>query len=300
MSYKKNYQPVSQIDSLAFFAIFGNSESLLNAHEILANKYENDGDMLSAFKEFNAMVHVNPYSAYYNMCAADCLYKMGDLNGALKYYKEANIYSESYLTHIKIGEIYMIKNDLEMAITHYEMAKLLVNENNKLNLNIKLYIAYSIANEYEKAKIIYSELNRIEKGIEIIIPTNAFTFNKYVPQQVRLQIDDADEYIERGKLGLAEASLLKSLSIYDTPIANFKLGELYFKKSEPIKSIYYLQKVYSDYKADATYLHTLIEVYIRNENIDEAKLALTQLKKINPHYFELEKLQENINNIFLM
>lgn len=296
IDYRLVYQPSSFLDSLAFSVMVNSNESLTNAHRLLAEMYEQKGDYMNAFKEYNALTKINPYWPPYFRSAANCLIKLNDLAGALKYYERSNSYGESYFAHFRAGEICLIKNDLDKAIFHFEKAVALAADDELMTVLSKLYITLLFNNQKDKAEVVKMKINNIDPYREIAIPPRFFAFMQYIPKQIQNYIDEANEQLEKGNSEEAITLLLQSLQIYDTPIANRKLGELFYKKKEFDRSLFHLKRVYNDFKGDYSYLHYLVIVNLSNRNTLDAQRALEQIKKVAPDYPQIDKLQGYIDS----
>jgi len=291
IDYRKIYKPVSYVDSLAFNVMVDKDLTVADAHLQLAKEYEQIGDYENSFREYNALVMTNPYWPQYVRKAADCLLAMSDLPGAILYFNRSLEYGEpSFYARFRLGELYLIKNDIAKAITHFEEA-LKLAEKEKLNVLVKLYTAYSYQNDESNANRVMVEIQKLKPGVKPQIPQRTNTFMEYIPVQVSNQINQANQLLKELKVDEAEALLNESLKIKDNHIAHRRLGEIYFKKKEMQRSLYELKMVYNDFDADTKYLHMLTLVYLSLGKNQDAKMCVDRIKSVEPNYPGLEKLQ---------
>jgi tetratricopeptide (TPR) repeat protein len=295
IDYRKIYRPVSFLDSLAFTVMASKDISTSDAHEELAIRYEGQHDYGNAFREYNALVKINPYWSLYYRKAADCLINNGDLPYALKYYNRSLLFEESFYGWFRAGEIYLIKNDLTQAIRYFSKAlELAGNDNDRIKVLTKLTIAYAYLNDKGNTSRILQSLRRMKPGIQITVPPRGYFYASYIPVEVRPFIDQANKMLAKADPHGAERVLLESLNINDSPVTNRMLGEIYGRNNEHPKALFHLQKVYGDFNTDPRYLHLMILVCLNNGQRQEAERCLKQLARIEPNYPELAKLKEYV------
>jgi tetratricopeptide (TPR) repeat protein len=294
IDYRQVYRPVSFLDSLAFTVMASKEVSTADAHEELAIRYEGLHDYANAFREYNALVKINPYWPVYYRKAADCLINTSDLPLALKYYNRSLLYEESFYAWFRAGEIYLIKNDLTQAIRYFSKAlELSGKDSDKMKVMNKLYIAYAYMNDPGNTSRILQSMRQINPGVQISVPPRGYFFASYIPVQVKSFIDQANDLMKKDPQA-AERILLESLKINDSPLANRMLGELYAKKNVHQKALFHLRKIYSDFNTDPYYLHLMILVCLNNRQQQEADRCLRQLARIEPGYPELDRLKEYV------
>lgn len=296
IDYRQIYKPVSMIDSLAFYAMAKSDENLSNAHLQLAELYEKKGDYWNAFKEYQALTRTNIYWSPFFRDAADCLLKLNDLPGALYYFEQSNIYEPSFYAHFRAGEICLIKNDLPAAIDHFNKALGLAQNDEQLSVLNKKWIAHTYAGQRNEAENIKNQIKTIDQSFKFELPPYVYTFNSYIPEMVKPIVENAIKMINEGDFDNAINVLLESLRVYDSAVANRKLGELFYQKKQMDKSYFHLSKVYNDFKGDALFLHYMVIASLSNKMPDKASMALQQMKTAHPRYPELPKLEQYINN----
>jgi uncharacterized protein HemY len=79
----------------------------------------------------------------------------------------------------------------------------------------------------------------------------------YIPLQVKSYVDSAKEAMAKKTDEKAIELLSASLESYETSVVYRMLGELYLKNKEYEKSRYYLNKAYSDFQFDQSFLNSL-------------------------------------------
>jgi tetratricopeptide (TPR) repeat protein len=295
IDYRLIYKPVSFIDSIAFHVMADKVDNLTVAHLKLAKMYEDQHDYINAFREYNALTKINSYSPVYFRNAADCLLKLSDLPGAIKYFTRSLDYGEkSFYAQFRLGELYLIKNDVEKAIFYFEAA-LKHADKERLNILVKLYISYVYIKDQKNIDRINSEIQKLKPGQKIQVPVRKCTYTDYIPVQVNDYIVKVNELLKNLKVDEAEALLLESLTIKDTPIAHRRLGEIYFKKRDMQKALYNLRKVYNDFDSDPRYLHLMTLVYATAEKPNDSKMCLERLKLVDPNYPVLKQLEEFVH-----
>jgi tetratricopeptide (TPR) repeat protein len=295
IDYRKIYKPVSFIDSLAFHVMADKEENLTEAHLKLAKIYENQKDYENAFREYNALTKINFYWPAYFRNAADCLLSMSDLSGAMKYFLRSLDYGEdSFYAHFRLGELYLIKNDIDKAIFQFEKA-LKLAEKERMNVLLKLYTAYTYKNDQKNIDRINKEIQKLKPGQRVQVPPRTYSYMDYIPVQVNNYIVKANELLKNLKVDEAEAILLESLTKKDTHIAHRRLGEIYFKKKDFQKALYNLRMVYDDFDSDPKFLHIITLAYLSANKPNDAKVCVERLKQIDPDYPGLEKLKGYVN-----
>jgi tetratricopeptide (TPR) repeat protein/lysophospholipase L1-like esterase len=295
IDYRQIYRPVSFLDSLAFTVMASKEVSAADAHEELAIRYEGQLDYVNAYREYNALVKINPYWPANYKKAADCLINTGDLPLALKYFNRSLVYEESFYAWFRAGEIYLIKNDLTQAIRYFSKAlELSGKDNDRIKVLTKLTIAYTYMNDKGNASRILQSMRQINPDIQISVPPRGYFFSSYIPVQVKPFIEQANVLLAKADPQGAERVLLGSLKINDSPVANRMLGEIYARNNDHPKALFYLRKIYGDFNTDPQYLHFMILVCLNNRQQQEADRCLSQLARIEPGYPELARLKEYV------
>ncbi|MBN1599476.1 MAG: tetratricopeptide repeat protein [Bacteroidales bacterium] len=292
IDYRLIYRPVSVIDSLAF-EVMRNPELIpADAHLTLAEAYTQRGNHLKAFKEFDAMVRINPYWADYYRGAALGAIQIQDLSLALEYFNKSLQYTENFYARFRAGEIYLIKNDLKNAIRYFRAAYDLAAEDKKANVLAKLYIAYAYDHQPDMAGQILNLIHEYDPGSKGNIPAKEYTYMQYIPLQVRDMINEAKNQMRNGKLDDALTLLLKSLEIKDSYVANRFIGEIYFNTGKNTEARYYLEKIIPEFEHDPKFLQTLMLVYLTDKETVKASQCLKQISELEPDYAALSQLKQ--------
>ncbi len=289
-NYLVKHIPTSYIDSLTFSALKDKKLALADVRLELAQKYEKNGQYYLAFKEYDALLRTNPYLAVNYRDAAKCLIELADLPLALKYFQKSLEYEESGFAMFKMGEIYFFMGDYNNAILNFEKAFPLIPDDKKLIVLVKSYIASVYGNNLVKAKAIAAELKKVKAEKYLNIPRKSYTYNNYIPYQTRVQVETAKQLIHENKANEALTILESSLNIYDSHIANRMIGEIYIGMKNPGKAIFYLSKVYNQFKFDTRFLQNISLAYIENKDLINAKKCIEDIKNIDPDYENLALL----------
>jgi tetratricopeptide (TPR) repeat protein len=294
IDYRKIYKPVSHLDSIAFFVMVDKNTTLPDAHLQLAKEYEKEYNYLSAFREYNALVTTDPYWPQYFRKAADCLLAISDLPGAIRYFNRSLEFGEpSFYAHFRLGELFMIKNDIAKAIDHFEAALKLADKE-KLNVLAKLYISYSYKKDNDNVERIGQEIQKLKTGVKLQVPPREYLFMDYIPVQVNDYISKAEELLKNAKIDEAKTLFLESLEVKDNHIAHRRLGEIYFKEKNFQKALFELKMVYNDFDADPKFLHLLALIYLSEGNRTAAEKYIDRIRDVDPEYSGLEKLESYI------
>jgi len=294
IDYRQIYKPVSHIDSLAFFVMAKSELILTDAHLQLAKEYEKKHDFENAFKEYNTLTKISPYWPQYFRKAGDCLLALQDLPGAIHYFTRSLEYGEpSFYAHFRLGELYLIKNDIAKAIVHFEDAYKLADKE-KLSVLTKLYISYTYTKDKANVERIGNEIQKLKPGTKLQVPPREYVFMNYIPVQVNDYIVKANELLKEKKVDEAETILLQSLNVKDNPITHRRLGEIYFKKKDMKKSLFEFNRVYNDFDADPVFLHMLAAVNLSVDQMQDAKMCVERIRAVDPDYPGLEKLKSFI------
>ena len=293
-SYRSIYRPTSYLDSLAFSVIRSPDLMLADVRVELARRYEKSGQIVKAYREYEALLRMNPYIAVNYRDAATCLLQLSDLPLALKYFTKSLEFEESFFACFRIAEIYLIMGDYNNAIRYFEKAFYLAPEENKINVTGKLYMACVYAGKTEQAEKLAAELRRVDAARYLNIPPGQYVFNNYVPFQTGAQVNKARELMKDGNDEEALALLESSLEIYDSHVARRYIGEIYLRKTSTEEAIYYFESIYEQYKFDSGFLHNLALLYLAEKNYSSAKMCLEGIRLYHPGYEYLELLTSMI------
>lgn len=296
IDYRQIYQPKGLEDSLAFSVIAKQNISMMDAHEIMADRFWRRGDFFNAWKEYNSLAMINPYRGLYFRKTADCLLKMNDLPEALRFFERSTEEEENFYAHFRAGEICMIKNDFERAIVHFQKAQGKANKEEKEKTLIKIYQALTYLNRAEQGKEIAGYFRQNYPNRQLSVPPRANTLKDYIPIQIKSQVEQAQKLGDAKNYTNAIAVLQEALEIKDSPVVSNLLGEYYYKINAYEKSEQYLKKAYSEFKFDPSFLSSLIMVEMALNNFDNAKSTFEQLRNTAPDYPSVAQFQLILNN----
>lgn len=296
IDYRKIYHPKGLADSLAFNVMAQQNITIMDAHEIMADKFWKRGDYFNAWKEFNSLAMINPYRGLYFRKTGDCLLKMNDLAESLRFFERSTELEDNFYAHFRAGEICMIKNDFESAIVHFQKAQAKANKEEKEKTLYKIYQALTYLNRANDGKEIASYFSKNYPNRLLSVPPRTYTYKDYIPVQINSQVEQARKYGEAKDYAKAIGALLEALEIKDSPAVNDMLGEYYFKNKEFEKSRQYLKKAYMEFKFDPSFLSSLIMVDVALNDFDSAKNTFEQLKHTAPNFPSIAQFQWILNN----
>ncbi len=294
VDYRQVYKPTGLIDSLAFTIMAKRTITVAEAHLKLAEMYYDRGDWVNAYKECNALTKIGPYWSYNFRKAGDCLLQMNDLPKALQYFERSMEYTtDVFYAHYRAGEICTIKNDLEAALNHFQKAQEVADAQQKQKILIKIYQTLVYMNRAEDGKDIQDYFRKQNPGQNIPLPPRT-SLMYYIPIQVKEMVVEANDYLAKNNLEKAIEILTNSLDVEETSYVFRMLGESYLTKGVPGKSHDFMLKAYPDFKFDSRFLHYFIVSSLSTQHPDQAKNALEQLKKSDPGYSGITKLQSYV------
>jgi tetratricopeptide (TPR) repeat protein len=258
VDYRQIYKPVGIVDSLAFTVMATQSLSLAEAHIRLGEMYMKKGDMLNAFKEYNSLTKISPYWSINFRKAGDCLLQMNNLARALTFYERSTEYGHgTFYAHFRAGEICLIKNDLESALSHFKKSQETATAEEKQKSLYKIYQTLTYLNRTEEGKDIAAYLKKTNPNQPLRFPPRVGSYLDYIPVQVKSYVDSAKEAMAKNENEKAIELLSASLESCETSVVFRMLGELYLKTKEFGKSRYYLNKAYPDFKFDPSFQNSL-------------------------------------------
>ena len=296
VNYRLVYHSKGLLDSLSFAAMKNPELSLSDVRLDLAKNYEKSGQLINAYREYEALLRTNPYVAVNYRDAANCLVQLADLPLALKYFQKSIDYEDSFFARYRIGEIYLLKGDYNNAILSFEKSFSLSPDDKKVNVLVKSYTAFVYANKTEQAKAVENELRRVNALQNLRIPPKTYVFDQYIPFQTREQVSNAKQLIAENKTDEALSLLESSLQIYDSHIANRMIGEIYFSKQNMEKAHYYFNKVYDQFRFDTRFLDDLALINIALKDVVSARKCLDEIRQIDPGNEHLNQLNSLISS----
>jgi tetratricopeptide (TPR) repeat protein len=270
--------------------------SLDEARLDLAKKYETTGQIEKAYREYEALLRMNPYLAVNYRDAANCLLQLSDLPLALKYFQKSLEYEESFFARYRIGEIYLMKGDFSNAIQSFEKSFSLAPDDKKVNVLAKSYTAFVYANKTEQAKAVAAELKRVNANQYLNVPSKKYVYSQYVPFQTKEQVNTAKQLIAENKKDEALALLESSLQIYDSHIANRMIGEIYLGQQNHEKAFSHFNKVNHQFRFDPRFLHSFALIYLGKKDNVNARKCLEEIKLIDPGYEQLGELNSLLSS----
>jgi len=290
VDYRKYYKPASYLDSLAFEVLKNREQSLEDVRLKLARGYEKSGQVYMAYREYEALIRMNPYRAVNYRDAGRCLLELSDLSPALKYFQKSLVFEESFYATFRIGEIYLIMGDYNNAMLYFEKSYPMAPEENRLNVLARAYMACVYARNDSRAKAIATELEKANAAQYLKIPPKMYVYNDYIPYQISTQVNRARQLLRENKSEEALVLLESSLNIYDSPIAGRIIGEIYFSQHNNERAYYYFNKVYQQFKFDPRFLHVFALICLANKDIEQARRYVQDIRLIDPGYKFLEQL----------
>lgn len=290
--YRQIYQPVSYVDSVAFSVITSDKAfGVDDAHSKVADYYEKEGDIVKAFQEADALVRMNPYLAPYYRKAADYLLKLNDLPRALVYFKQSLKYEDTFYAHFRVGELYLILNNMENAILHLEQAEKLSESNTLPNVQYKLYVAHSYAGHKEKAQKMADRLKQVDPEADLRLPARANLLMRYIPARIQDLYDQAKELLDAGKPEHALTILYRAAGINDSPIVNRRIAEINHDLKNTEAADFHFKKCYPYFKTDPPFLHDYFLFNMTTGDTETAQKCLEEIKGIAPDYPALNALE---------
>lgn len=292
----KTYKPKSDIDSLAFVAVKHKKVALSDVRLELAKKFEKHKMYERAFNEYNAMVYTNPYIAINYRDAASNLIYLSDLPRAEQYFIKSLKWEESFYANFKLGEIALIKSDYNKAVDYFQKSYELAPKKNRVNILVKSYMALVYAKRNADAKKVAVELKKANAEKYLRIPQKQYVYSNYIPYKTKSQVIKAKEMLAQGEQEKALNVLINSLKVYDSHIAKRIIGEINQELKNYKEAQKYFQEVYSEFKFDPAFLHSVILTLAQNGSYDEAKQKRDELNKLEPNYEHLNELNSfNLN-----
>jgi tetratricopeptide (TPR) repeat protein len=282
--YFRRVKPGSSLDSLAIAVVKDSDLSLADVRLKLARRYEKAGMTSQAYREYEALLRMNPYVAVNYRDAASCLLQLSDLPLALSYMKKSLTYEDSFFAKFRIAEIYMIMGDFESAVRYFEEAYSIAPDDRKINVMGKFYAALVYAGNTSRAEAVAAELQRLQAIDYLRVPAKNYVFSEYIPFQTERQVNEAKQLIRQEMYDEALALLDSSLSVYDSHIANRLIGDIYFSRQDHDQASHYYNKVYELFRFDVRFLHNLFMIHMANNAFDNAGRYLQEIEDVDPNY----------------
>ncbi len=280
-NYKNIYRSKSVVDSLAFSKIKNPVLTVEDLRLQLAEFYEKRGKPEKAFKEYDALVRMNPYIAVNYRDAANLLLQLGNLPLALKYFEKSLEFEDSFFAKFRIGEIYFLKADFGNAVKSFEQAFAIAPDDKKVNVLVKTYYSFVYSGNKAKADAAANELKRVNAGRYLQVPPKEYVYTRYVPFQTKAEVELARKLAGEKKSAEAIAILENSLSRYISPVAERMIGELALEMKDFKKAGFYLLKTESEFRFDPLFQKTLTEYYTETGDGDKAQKCRKEFERLS-------------------
>lgn len=280
-NYKTIYRSKSVVDSLAFSKVRNPVLAVEDLRLQLAEYYEKRGKPEKAFKEYEALIRMNPYIAVNYRDAANLLLQLGDLPLALKYFRKSLEFEDSFFAKFRIGEIYFLKADYENAVKSFEQAFSIAPDDKKVNVLVKTYISFVYSGDKDKANAAANELKRVNAGRYLQVPPKEYVYTRYVPFQTKAGVELARKLAGEKKSAEAIAILENSLNRYISPIAERMIGELALEMKDFKKAGIYLLKTENEFRFDPAFQKTLAEYYSALGDDGNAQKSLKEFERLS-------------------
>lgn len=295
-NYRNLYRPKSFIDSLALSKIRNPDLSVTEIRLNLANRYEKSGQLEKAYKEYEALLRMNPYLAVNYRDAANCLLQLGDLPLAYKYFKKSLEFEPSFFATFRMAEILFLKGDYENALAEFEKAFKIAPDDKKVNVLAKSYLAFVFAGKPEQARAVAEELKKAGAERFLTVPEKKYVYTQYVPFQTKPQVEQARQLISVGKNAEAIQLLENSLQIYLSPIAKRLLAETYLQVGDLKKAGAFFVEVDSEFQFDPAFQHELVKLHLAKGEKQAALDNYNEILKLEPGYSAISELRLLLNN----
>ena len=289
--YMKEYKPKSYLDSITFSILIDDDLSLGTVRYQIAQQYDKNDMYIEAFKEYDAVIRTNPYIAQIYRDAATVLVNLSDLQQALKYFQKSLVYEESGFAYFKIGEICFYKGDYSNAVSYFQKSFPLIPDERKILALAQTYAAYVYSNKISAAQEIANELKRLNADEYLVIPAKEYMYDQFIPYQTRNEVLKAKELNRENRSEEALEILKTSLNKYDSNVANRLIGELYLKQQNIEMALFYLEKVYDQFRFDPDFLFNLTAIYHSKNDDKNANKCFQEIVSIDPDYRYLGQLK---------
>jgi tetratricopeptide (TPR) repeat protein len=115
------------------------------------------------------------------------------------------------------------------------------------------------------------------------------------PTDVKSCNDGASFLLVAGQFELAVPFLNQSLKLNDSGFANKWIGQSLVFKGNLHEGIPYLEKAVQYLPEDPQLLFNLGKAYILDGRVDKARITVADLEKVNPHFPDIDKLQNMLD-----
>jgi tetratricopeptide (TPR) repeat protein len=292
--FRDLYKPEGMVEQTAFSVITDPDARGESLHHQLGTYYEQNAEFGKAVREFDALVHINPYWPDYLNVAANAFFNLRDLNKAESYLRESMKYDTRYSTFSMLGEIEFIKHDYQSALNFYVKALSLpeyksVGRESKVFLLTRLYYLYNLNNSLENKQRVGSELRKLGFTQTIPLEDHPFDYSNYIPYDIEQEFNKAVHFAGTN-IDSAHYYLERCLKINDSPVVNLYLGDILYQKQD-LKALFHYEKAYAAYENDPNFLSRLFYAYFVNVNKAGSEKVLNQLKSLDPSNSEIPRFE---------
>jgi tetratricopeptide (TPR) repeat protein len=162
----EEFKRSNKVDSIAASILTTGELTLEQGHIELANYYESRGELMQAFKEYNALIYTVPYFDLFYEPAVKVLIEMNNYSKALDVLYESLKYQETPFAYQWIGQIYLVNNQTTKGIPYLEKARVMKPRNSVLLYNLGR--AYFKISEYEKGNEILDQLKNNSTDLMLV------------------------------------------------------------------------------------------------------------------------------------
>lgn len=299
ITFRDTFKTSGLVDSVAFSILTNPTTDISSLHAFLGNYYENHGQIFLAYKEYKALIGIEPgRSDYYNK-AANYLLKLNDLYAAERHLIQSLRFRQTFFAYSMLGEINCIKQNYKAAIVAYKEAveltdKEKISSEDRIILFANLYKTYLLNNETENARHIFNELSKMGFKGNIPSPSREFEYSKYIPWNIEQTFKKAVS-VYSTNVDSSLYYLLVCLKTNDCPLVNFYIGNILYQKRDN-KLLSYYQKAYEVYRKDPGFLVRFCFANLVNNNKSKAKSILNELIALAPDYKEIPQLRKYFDN----
>lgn len=295
-TYRDTYKAIGHIDSLAYSILLKSNVSKAELHEQMATKYYKNKQYNLALKEYECLVKFNPYRSYYSNKAADCYLKENDYWNAEQALRNSIKYTPTYFAHLYLGELLILQNNLNDAITNYELALKLTNEDKQKALVLKkLADSYLTTNQTELLTKTKAKLKKVKVKYTPTIIISDYSYYQTIPNNIASYHNQANKLFEEQNYLKAIDELLEALKINESPSTYRYIGDIYLQiKNNEL--LFYYSKAYSTFKYDPNFLYNYIVALHVNKEKNKAIEELNQLKSFTPNYSGIANLERMLSS----
>jgi len=283
VDYRTFYKPLNLVDSMAFKVMVSKELSGLQAHLELASIYQKQGKNNLAFNEFKAIIRLAPSSPELLKEAGSFFISSGDLPLALECYVNSLKYQNSYFANFRAGEICLIQNNLEKAAEYFNKALATSDQEYKLRILKKLYICYSYMGKRSDANMSYKSMLLLDPKTSLAIPPRAYTFGNYIPLVIAEKVNQTIELLAKRNNDEALTILNSCMEINNSPTVSRMIASIFMQKQNYERAGFYLDKAYSWFQFEPSFLAEMIQVKTAQKNYSKAKELLKQLIELDPN-----------------